>query len=489
MIHLRYADNLRLTRHITYDGVHPDFGTSSLLYVGLLAFLSNFIHSPALPRCLSSLVHMGLFLGLAFFFARSAPRPSSLVRLLTLVVLFVLSVPSSVRWLDDGMETGLVMCFVAALCVLTFREATRNRITARSYLGFAILGFTIVMLRTELLLLCGLSSLILTVSSTASTDSPKDLKTYLKASLPSSHLVLGGLIAVGGIVWKMHVLLPDTALAKSHGIGIWCGILHATLAVTLGSMTFGAGMLLLWILTFVLVLRIRRVTLPTIIANAVFPLIVALACLRGQEIQGIRYLVWAMFFSVLWNIFELDRAATDAASAKQDTAGNVLIYALIVLLILVQPYEARAMYRVLHGRAKIMGQVEGQHLDVLANRMGIAGDVGIIGYFSKADICDINGLVNGREAARKTPREREAACAARNPGFLFVNHDQLTDLRPYISIGAWAVCADYNLPNVHSEDLHYLIVPATDAVQLCKAATGSEPYPATHLLPAEKPQL
>jgi len=482
LIHLRYANNIRLGHHISYDGIHPDFGTSSLLYVGLLALLSSFIQSPALPRSLSSLVHLGLFAGLAFFFAKKAPRQSLLVRLLSLIVLFLLSVPSSVRWLDDGMETGMVMCFVGLLCVLTFRESTRSQATPRRYLEFLILGAVMVLLRTELLFLCAISSLILTLNRVASARRPKTFKTYLKASLQSSHFVVGGSITVTGIVWKMHVLLPDTALAKSHGLSAWRSVLAASLTVTLGAFTFGVGMMLLWIVTFVLLLRARRISLSTLVANSLFPLTIALACLRGQEIQGIRYLVWTMFFSILWNIFELEMVPPARASTERDT-GHLLAYALIAVVILVQPFEARAMYHVLRGRAKIMDTMEGQHLDVLRGRLGITADVGTIGYFSKADICDLNGLVNGRAAAAMSPAQRVAACAARNPGFLFLSAGQLAELSPYITISQWDVCGDdYDFTNVRSEDLHYLIVPATDAAPLCKAATGSVPYPAARLL-------
>jgi hypothetical protein len=37
LIHLRYAAFLRQLHFITYDGVHASYGTSSLLYVSLLA--------------------------------------------------------------------------------------------------------------------------------------------------------------------------------------------------------------------------------------------------------------------------------------------------------------------------------------------------------------------------------------------------------------------------------------------------------------------
>src|SRR6202789_1876492 len=81
LIHLRYADNLLRTHHITYDGVHPNYGVSSLLYVALLALLRGTItSSPTLPRGVSSVAHLLLFCGMAVLLARSIPRQSSRVR-------------------------------------------------------------------------------------------------------------------------------------------------------------------------------------------------------------------------------------------------------------------------------------------------------------------------------------------------------------------------------------------------------------------------
>ena len=76
-IHLRYAVNLLHDHMISYDGVHPDYGTSSLLYVFLLAGLREFFRSPVLPRAMSSIFHVTLFAGLALALPRalrSAPK-------------------------------------------------------------------------------------------------------------------------------------------------------------------------------------------------------------------------------------------------------------------------------------------------------------------------------------------------------------------------------------------------------------------------------
>jgi hypothetical protein len=74
LIHLRYADHLLHTHQITYDGIHPNYGVSSLLYVSLLAVLRNFITSPNLPRGVSSVAHLLLFCGMGVLLARAIPR-------------------------------------------------------------------------------------------------------------------------------------------------------------------------------------------------------------------------------------------------------------------------------------------------------------------------------------------------------------------------------------------------------------------------------
>src|ERR1700679_2906516 len=125
-IHLRYADNLFRTHFITYDGVHPNYGASSLLYVYLLAFLRAFVVSPNLPRIVSTCGHLLLATGLGILFFRWIPRGSSLARFLGFILFLILIGPSAVRWRDDGMETGLVLCFVGVLCWITYRQSVHS---------------------------------------------------------------------------------------------------------------------------------------------------------------------------------------------------------------------------------------------------------------------------------------------------------------------------------------------------------------------------
>lgn len=473
LIHLRYADNLFRTHFITYDGLHPSYGASSLLYVHVLALLSGLIASPSLPRGLSSFMHVSLFLITSVILVRFIPRESVRTRLLGLVLLFILVSPSAVRWLDDGMETGFALCFVALLCILAFRQSRRNTTTPLQYLVFVVLAFFTVLLRTELALLCGVIFAMLVWKQIFNCDhTPQQ---WAAAILRLSHVLVGCVLALLFIVVTMHSLLPDTALAKSGTASF--AAFHNAATVIVGALTFGVGLLLLWLLTIFFLLRAGRFSVPTLFANAVFPAVLLLAAVRGQEIQGARYLVWAYFFSVLWNLLELGSVDLNHPDGKRPSSS--LVYAFILLLLIALPFECRIMGRVLSTRAQTMKIFEGQHLEVLEGKQGIASDVGYIGYFSKANICDTAGLVDGRAFARLTSVQRLAACAAMHPDFVFGNLGQVRAVTNVAQGEDWQVCTHYNFGNVRTLDTHYLLLPGATAAQTCQAIAGAKPYPLT----------
>ena len=498
LIHLRYANNLLHTHHITYDGVHSSYGASSLLYVLLLAFLRNFTQSSNLARGVSTVAHLILFVGLLTIFTRFIPRRASLARLLGLILLCFVASPSAVRWLDDGMETGLGLCAVTLICWLTFSAAQRQATSPLGYVALLSLGFFTVMLRTELILLCGISFLTLVLAriglarSRASVGvSPRAWSAIIAGASP---IPGGGLLALVVIVLRMHVLLPDTALAKSHGPSAWKEVLSTTPLILTGALLFGIGLLAFWLVTVALVLRAHRFSLRTLVANIVFPATFFLAVLRGQEIQGARYLAWTFLYSILWNIFEISISNLDAAlpGARQprqvptsnDSPSQIVAWATLVLILLAQPVEAKLIYRVLTLRAQTMAQFKGAHLDRLHGLLGVAFDVGFIGYFSQADICDLAGLVNGRPAARMTRPARAAACAARNPGFIFANPNQVVLMRNHMSLDGWQVCGQYDFVNLTHLDTHYLLLPAATAIDLCPGLSSQPSYPVSVLLAA-----
>jgi hypothetical protein len=475
-IHLRYADNLVRTHFITYDGVHPNYGASSLLYVYLLAFLRTFTASPNLPRMVSSSAHLLLAAGLLVLFFKSIPRESSLARLLGLILLFILVSPSAVRWLDDGMETGLALCFVAVLCWVTFRQSTRSTVTRAQYLALIAFGFFAVLLRTELILLGSLAFAILTWKPLFSPDHGKPTDRFFRALLSGSHLLLGGLLALAFIRLKMHYFLPDTALAKSDGVAHWLVTLYVTGKIFAGALSFGAGMFLLWLLTIFLTIRAGRFSITTLLANLAFPALFALAASRGQQIQGARYFAWTLFFSILWNIFEL---SGPQPAHQRHTQNNRLALGFLALLLLALPFESRMLYPMLRDRSALLKQFEDSHFESLQGKRGIAFDIGYIGYFSRADICDLAGLVNGRDKARQTTQERLAGCLTSHPDFMFVDLGGIRYAANYLplklAIEDWQVCSRYDYKTVKQNDPHYLIVPRSVAPEVCRNVANAVP--------------
>ncbi|MEO6910575.1 MAG: hypothetical protein ABI158_06600, partial [Edaphobacter sp.] len=437
-----------------------------------------FISSPNLPHAVSSVIHLLLAFGMGFMLVKVIPRESTLARLLSLVLLYILVTPSAVRWLNDGMETGLELCFVAILCLLTFQQSNRRTTTYAQYVGFTILALFTALLRTELVFLCGIAFAILVWKGVLRSERGNDPARWLKLALCSSHLMLGCFLAMVLIFLRMHTLLPDTAIAKAGG-SFNLGTFHTAATVLAGALTFGVGLLLLWLLSLFLLFRSGRFSVPALFANIVFPAVLLLAALRGQAIQGARYLVWTYFFSTLWNILELGTVRSDRPLLKQ---GYSLVYGLIVILLITLPFECKIMYGVLTRRAATMKIFEGQHLDILQGKHGTASDIGYIGYFSRADICDLAGLVNGRAAARLTKDERFTACAASHPDFVFGNINQIKNLSEFMPMGDWQVCSQYDFVNVRTPDTHYLLFPPSTAAASCNAISGSPVYPLRELL-------
>jgi hypothetical protein len=145
-IHLRYADNLYLRHTVSYNSLEPSYGASSLLYIGLLAVLRAFFASPDLAHATSVAFHLLLFAGVTALFWVHLSRASQQVRLLGFLLLGLLVVPSAVRWLEDGMETGLVLCATSLICLLVFRETRAASRAALAYLALLSLGFFTVLL-------------------------------------------------------------------------------------------------------------------------------------------------------------------------------------------------------------------------------------------------------------------------------------------------------------------------------------------------------
>jgi hypothetical protein len=498
-IHLRYADNLLVHHFITYDGVHANYGASSLLYVSGLAALRTLTASPELPHAASSVMHLLLFAGLAVLLGRIA-RASEFAGNCGLALLLLLSTPSAVRWLDDGMETVAAASVAALLAWLIHTElysapATGLRLGTR-FGAMIVLSSLAVLLRVELSLLCAAGFLMLTLARFSEPPNWRESATIRRQRLAvaagrSLHLLIGCGLALGTVYASMHVLLPDTAVAKSHGIAFWFNPLHDTASTLASAFSFGAGMFVFWLLTVALAIRFSgKPSTIMLLANAPFPVLLAVSVLRGQEIQGVRYFAWTFLFSCLWNIMELGRREPTRMEVRGSKALGVgavrpsntaLLCCFLACIALMLPVEAVVMHRVLSHRRDTLRLFESQRLNVLRARRGVAADIGYIGYFTRADLCDLSGLVNGRAAGSRSSQERVTACAATDPDFVFANLSQMLSMAPAMDFSGWQLCGDYDFTNVSRPDSHYLVVRPGIVEEVCRA-TGRAAEPASALL-------
>jgi hypothetical protein len=471
-IHLRYAVNLLRDHMISYDGVHPDYGTSSLLYVWLLAGLRALFQSPVLPRAVSSVFHVALFAGLAWAFPgtlRSAPR---LAWAFALLLLTILVMPMAVRWLDDGMETSLTLCLVSLLVFSISRLGHSQDVSKRSFAWLFTLGLVATLARVEFLLLMTVASLTLFFARYESAP-PDGLRARLRLVASCAAPLFGSVVAAGVIYLSMHALVPDTAIAKADAQAPWMSTLHATISVFVSAMSVGAILLLFWLLTAAaVVVYKRRVSLSMLVANSPFPAVLALAIQRGQEVQGVRYFVWTLIFPILWNILELRWSAAEPRRLPVHLL-KFGAYGVVCLLLIAAPIESILLHREFRAREHSLAEFRMQHLERLSSLKLVAFDVGYIGYFTQSSLCDMAGLVNGRASAALPFEDRVKVCAAEHPQYAFVSGFSLWELGNDLDLKGWSVCSEYDLANLRAPDLHYLIASPEATAEVCRAAGGA----------------
>ncbi len=474
LIHLRYAANLHRLHMITYDGAHASFGTSSLMYLAILSVLSGIFSSPLLPKILSDTFYVLLIVLMVRRTLRS--RGSSVGLGISAGLLCCLLAPMGVRWLSDGMETSLVVLLMVLMAAATEDSMYEQHMAGWKYLLLAFFGAFVVLTRIELASEIALASIVIMISQL------QLRRGLVKSVVTASPMALGAVCAVCWIYLYFHTLLPDTALAKrgTRSIEVIFSVAH----VLASSILLGLGPLVLWIASAVFLLRrilrdnaARQKMLVWIAGNAGFPVLLLLSYQRGQAIQGVRYVLWALVFSILWNVSELERARESRPLLSRRQV-HWMAAAGVVLLLVMLPVDWRFAWKSMAGRSVTFEAMRAANLTDFAGQTVIAGDVGFIGYFSRGDVCDIDGLVNGREAAKAAPEARLQRCAARRPEMLFLTSSQTAVFSGILDLKQWTVCRHFDFVNVFSQDRHYLMVPAAKAQQECPAVGGSAGVPA-----------
>jgi hypothetical protein len=431
LIHLRYASVLHDKHFISYDGIHRSYGASSLLYVALLALLRTISVSPLLPKVVSVVAYAAL-LSIACWLSKA--------NRLAVALTIVLVSPMAVRWLTDGMETSLVCVVSVALPILLPRRAHPALL--------AVLAAAICVLRVELGLLVGIGILLML---------------SVGERVRAASLCLGAVLGYALVTALMGHLLPDTAVAKAGLPGL--GVVGVAIYETASALSFGCGAVLLWGLSAISAGRTDR--RQALIANLPFPVLILLAVARGQQIHGIRYLIWPLLFSITWNML--------TARDGWPVLGSRLKFAAIGLVALAWAFELPIALRIDRGRSRTFVEMRGSNLDRLRGE-GLASDVGFIGYFSQAQICDTNGLINGRAAAAMTAEKRTEACMLKHPSFLFATDQQIgsLDRLHLFQAGEWLRCGSVTFQNVESEDRHWLFVRRAEYPSGCPARLPQE---------------
>jgi hypothetical protein len=483
-IHLRYAANLLQHHMISYDGVHPDYGTSSLLYVWLLAALRSFCTSPVLPRMLSSIFHLLLFGGLVWGFAVALRAAPKIAWGFALLLIGLLVAPVAVRWLDDGMETSLTLCLISLIAFSVSRLGHSDEISNSDLAWLFILGLVATLTRVEYLLLLAVASLTLFAARLSLPDrraGQRHLSARLVLALHCGAPLCGSVLGAAIIFYTMHSLLPDTAVAKADGSGAWLGTLLAILSVFVSSMSIGVILLSLWVLTSAAVTAYsRRLSPPILLANSLFPITVLLAVMRGQKVQGIRYFLWTLLFPILWNILEL-RWTNSVSRRSLTRILQFATYGLAGAFALLIPIESRLLFKEFRARTASLALLQTQHLERLKPLTLVAYDIGYIGYFTGSPVCDMAGLVNGKDRARLSTEQRVRICAAAHPEYAFLTRPGMGNLNNSLDLSAWSVCSVYDFANLRASDLHYLIASPAATAEVC-AAAGSSPQPLEKLL-------
>lgn len=454
LIHLNYARYLHDNHIIAFDGVHPSFGTSSLVYVSLLALLRSFTTTAMLSKIVSVCAFLLLVVSmLRVFFRMSA---GSIGRVVMAGVVAASCSAMGLRWLADGMETSLSLWAVLMLCCIVWSEMQSSSTSMGRACGLILFGLFATLLRIEYAMLLALSCLAILVVRRTSSSKISLVVQVARAS----YLGLGAVVAELLIFAHFKSFLPDTALAKSkHYVSIdpFIGVM----LVLTSSFELGVGTLLVWLLSAAASFADMRKrpsavrSLPIwLIVNCSFPLFAILACARSQSMQGVRYVLWAILFSTFLNAFQL----ADAQRSQIGWFGKAAV-SIACLMLLMLPVDTYLGLRCMISRGHNFVAMRDAHLDSFAGREIVAGDVGFVGYFTRGVICDTNGLVNGRAMAVLSAEKRIQFCIANHPDGVFMNAEQAILFNRYLPIGNWKICKAIDFENISRHDWHYLATP------------------------------
>lgn len=433
-IHLRYAELLVSTGKIQFNVGQPGYGTSSPMFLYMLAALLKLgLTSIWLPKVLSVLFYALLIHQVWTLGQHTKGWVSDAIW----IILLLLVMPMSSRWLSNGMETSLVAWLaVYAGCLLV-----KGVPDLRTALCWSFAWSVACITRPEFLalaLLAGACSL-LTMRGTE----------RLRA-VGSLALAMG--LALLQYLWVFGHVSPDTAIAKSagfsaiHGFTSMLGVLMTTIGTFASSTTLGVamGLMLVWTVWCLMTQRPLSVRLALSLA-AFFGLMFMIAA-RGQAIQGVRYFVFIVFFML--PLVAQETRVTPKKENKSNGIATPKAWAVVAVLMLVS--DALLCWPVMKGRSETTVKFIHQDLSAARDLNCVGYDIGYVSYFTGCRMHDMAGLVNGRSVALLSAEDRISRLKTTQFEYVFANDGQLKNLESagVLHRDQYAEVGSFDFPNV-----------------------------------------
>lgn len=443
-IHLRYAESLATTGVIQYNPGQPGYGTSSPLFVYVLAGLVYLgVDTIWITKAVSVVFHLILVLQVFSISQRS----NGAVRNALVTVSLLLAMPMSARWMANGMETSMV----AVLAVWLGQLLTRPTDTPRSALVWCFAHALACVARPEFFPIAVISAVIVA---------------FMRQGDSRRYPLIG--MGVGIAIALMHYqsvfghVTPDTAIAKSAGFSLVRGLTsfpHSAMSTAIAlasSSTLGIAMALILGLSTMGVRREGAVRIALAVVLLAFAGLIFMIAARGQAIQGVRYFVFIIFFMV-----PLAAWTGTSSSPEQNGKRWRRMAAVSVAVFLV---DALLCWPIVEGRSETTLKFIRQPFANAASQPCVGYDIGYFTYFSGCHITDMAGLVNGREAASLTQAQRLEAMKGTEFQWVFVNEAQLHDLEKVgvLHRDNYNIVQRFDFPNINhwkdgKRDTHYLM--------------------------------
>ena len=440
LIHVRAAALLLQAGFPTADGVSRSFADSSPLFLALTAAGLALGGSFYVTKILS-LAAFAALVALLSVAAWREPQPRAQAIIVALLGL-VLS-PFGVKWLTDGMETSLAVLLVLLLAATL--DGGRHRPVGAG--GIALLC---VLVRPELVALVAVAIVGQVVRSNRRSNRRLALAT-----------ALGGLAAMALLYGAFGHLWSDAAVAKERYGYPLAEFLELLADVAGGAGLLGVGLALAWLGLVALTIRAWRDDPALLLGElSLLPVLVAIA-VRGQAVEGIRPLLPFLAFSLACGVALVRRRAP----ARPVRARMLLPLAAAALG--VWTVDAVAFERIVGVQARSLEAMRSRDWSALSGHTGVAWDVGYLAYFTKAPVCDAQGLIDGRAFAQLSLPERLRACA-KVAEFAFVDPPRFRILASALDMSGWRVCGRFDFAHrLGPVNVYLIVAPALARAPFC----------------------